>query len=72
MLIGSCKFKNEVIGTDELDLMREYTNLFSTANDDCYYYIFSKSGFTRGIINMQQQGEVSLVTIEEMYNKQSQ
>ena len=72
MLIGSCKFKNEVIETDELDLMREYTNLFSTANDDCYYYIFSKSGFTRGIINMQQQGEVSLVTIEEMYNKQSQ
>lgn len=72
MLIGSCKFKNEVIGTDELDLMREYTNLFSTANDDCFYYIFSKSGFTRGIINMQQQGEVSLVTIEEMYNKQSQ
>ena len=69
MLIGSCKFKNEDIGTDELDLMREYTNLFSTANDDCYYCIFSKSGFTGGLMNKQHQGEVSLITIEEMYNK---
>lgn len=71
MLIGSCKFKNEVIGTDELDLMREYTNLFSTANDDCYYYIFSKSGYTSGLMNKQQQSEVSLISIEEMYDKES-
>ena len=71
ILIGSCKFKNEVVGTDELDLMREYTNLFSTANDDCYYYIFSKSGFTSGLMNKQQQSEVSLISIEEMYDKES-
>ena len=67
MLIGSCKFKNEAIGTNELDLLKEYASLFATANDECYYYIFSKSGFTSGLLERQQQGEVTLVSIDEIY-----
>ena len=66
-LIGSCKFKNEAIGTDELDLMKDYAAHFTTTNDECRYYIFSKSGFTRGLLEKQKQGEVKLVSIEQMY-----
>ena len=70
-LIGSCKFKNEAIGSDELDLMKEYSALFTTANDECYYYIFSKSGFTSSLKEKQRLGEVTLVSIEDMYFKES-
>ena len=66
-LIGSCKFKTEAIGTDELDLMKDYAAHFTTANDACYYYVFSKSGFTSGLLEKQAQGEVTLISIEQMY-----
>ncbi len=71
-LIGSCKFKNEEIGTDELDLMKDYAALFTTANDGCYYYIFSKSGFTSGLLEKQKQGEVTLVSIEKIFGFKEQ
>ena len=66
-LIGSCKFKNEAIGTDELDLMKEYAAHFTTATDTCWYYVFSKSGFTGGLLEKQEQGAVKLVSIEQLY-----
>ncbi len=68
-LIGSCKFKNEPIGTDELDLLREYASLFTTAEDECFYYIFSKSAFTSGLREKQRLGEVTLISLEEVYRK---
>lgn len=70
-LIGSCKFKNEAIGTDELDLMQRYTALFTTAADECFYYIFSKSGFTGALLEKQKKGEVTLISLEEMYQAAS-
>lgn len=69
LLIGSCKFKNEAINTDELDLMKEYAALFTTESDECFYYIFSKSGFTGGLEEKQRLGEVTLVPIEKMYQQ---
>ena len=66
-LIGSCKYRNEPVGTDELDLLKRYAALFTTANDECFYYIFSKSTFTAGLLERQRQGEVTLVSLEEMY-----
>ena len=67
-LIGSCKFKNEAVGCDELDRLRDYAALFTTAADECFYYIFSKSGFTSSLLEKQEQGEVKLVSIEEIYS----
>lgn len=67
ILIGSCKYKNELIGTDELNLIRNYASLFTNANDKCYYYIFSKTGFTDALLEKQKKGEVKLVTMEELY-----
>ena len=66
-LIGSCKYDNEKTDLDELNLIRAYASLFTNANDECFYYIFSKSGFTDALLEKQEKGEVQLVTLEEMY-----
>lgn len=66
-IIGSCKYKNEVSGTDELDLIRDYASVFTNGNDTCTYYIFSKSGFTKGLLELEAAGEVKLITLSDLY-----
>lgn len=65
-IIGSCKYKSEPIGTDELERMKEYAEVFGKGSK-YYYYIFSKSGFTAGLKELAKKGEVRLVTLEDMY-----
>lgn len=65
-IIGSCKYRNEKIGMDELDLLREYAVVFGKGTN-YYYYIFSKGGFTEGLLQAQECGEVRLVSLEELY-----
>ena len=65
-IIGSCKYKNEPIGVDELELLREYAAVFGHGTK-YHYYIFSKGGFTEGLKELEKQGEVRLVSLEEMY-----
>ena len=67
-LIGSCKYKSGKIGTGELDLLHQYTAAFTNADDSCFYYIFSKGGFTDGLWEKQESGDVSLVSLEDMYS----
>lgn len=66
-LIGSCKYRNEKTGVDELELIRYYASIFATAKDECFYYIFSKSGFTEGLEEASARGEVTLVSLNDMY-----
>lgn len=40
-IIGSCKFRNEKIGVDELELLRRYANVFGKGSK-YHFYIFSK------------------------------
>ena len=65
-IIGSCKYRNEKIGVDELDLMRDYASVFGKGNN-YHYYIFSKGGFTDGLLQAQERGEVQLITLEDLY-----
>ena len=65
-IVGSCKFKNEKIGVDELELLKEYAEVFSRGKK-CYYYIFSKSGFTDGLLECAEKENVKLLTLEELY-----
>lgn len=65
-IIGSCKYRNEKIGLDELELLREYAAVFGKGMN-YHYYIFSKGGFTDGLLQAQERGEVRLVTLEELY-----
>jgi hypothetical protein len=67
-IIGSCKFRNQQIGVDELELLHSYADVFGKGKK-YYYYIFSKGGFTK---NLQQQAElenVTLVSLDDMYPK---
>ena len=66
-IIGSCKYRNETIGMDELDLIRDYASVFGNGSN-YYYYIFSKGGFTDGLLQAQERGEVKLITLEDLYS----
>ena len=65
-IIGSCKFKNEKIGIDELELLKNYSEVFGYG-EKYYYYIFSKGGFTEGLKEKEKNGEVKLISLEELY-----
>ena len=65
-IIGSCKYRNEAIGVDELELLKYYATVFGKGKK-YYYYIFSKSGFTQGLQELAAKGEVKLLTLKELY-----
>lgn len=65
-LIGSCKYRNEKIGTDELELLRHYAAVFGKGSK-YHYYIFSLGGFTDALLECGKRGEVTLITLDEMY-----
>ena len=65
-LIGSCKYRNEPVGLDELELLRRYAEVFGKGSR-YHFYIFSKSGFTRGLTEAAKRKEVTLVTLAELY-----
>jgi ATP-binding protein len=65
-LIGSCKYRNEKIGIEELELMRRYASVFRQ-NGIFHYYIFSKGGFTQALLEAEMQGEVTLFTLGDLY-----
>lgn len=65
-IIGSCKYQNEKIGLAELELIREYAQVFGKGKK-YYYYIFSKGGFTEGLIQAKNCGEVRLIGLDDLY-----
>lgn len=65
-VIGSCKYRSTPIGVDELELLRHYADVFGKG-DKYHFYIFSKSGFTNGLKDAASRGEVTLVSLSDMY-----
>lgn len=65
-IIGSCKFRNEKTGYDELELIRKYSAAFANKGK-FHYIIFSKSGFTDALLDAEKKGEVRLITLSQMY-----
>lgn len=65
-IIGSCKYRNTPIGVDELELLKQYAEVFGKG-DKYHYYIFSKGGFTQGLQELADKGEVKLVSLQDMY-----
>ena len=65
-IIGSCKYRNEKIGLDELELIREYASAFGKGLN-YHYFIFSKGGFTEGLLQAQDRGEVRLFTLGDIF-----
>ena len=65
-IIGSCKYRNETIGVDELELLKHYATVFGKGKK-YHYYFFSKGGFTQGLQELAVKGEVKLLTLEDLY-----
>ncbi len=65
-LIGSCKYRNEKIGMDELELIQKYASVFRKEGV-FHYFIFSKGGFTPALLEAGERGEVTLLTLEDLY-----
>ena len=65
-LIGSCKYKNEKVGMDELALIQRYASVFHK-DGMFHYYIFSKGGFTQELLEIGKQGKVTLLTLDDLY-----
>ncbi len=65
-IIGSCKYKNEKIGVNELELLKKYANVFGKGSK-YHYYIFSKAGFKTELIELAKKEEVKLLTLEDIY-----
>ena len=65
-VIGSCKYRNEAIGVEELELMKEYANVFGKGRK-YHYLIFSKGGFSKALQELGEQGKVTLLMLEDIY-----
>ncbi|MGM9602470.1 MAG: ATP-binding protein [Faecousia sp.] len=65
-LIGSCKYRNEKIGMDELELIQKYASVFRK-DGLFHYFIFSKGGFTPALLEAGEKGEVTLLTLDDLY-----
>ena len=61
-----CTYRNEKVGVDVYEKLVERSRLIPSNHQ--YYYLFSKSGFTEGLIEMAQvKPEIKLVGFEDLY-----
>ena len=65
-LIGSCKYRNEAIGCEELTLLKQYAEVFRPGAK-FHYLIFSKGGFTDALQSMAKNENVKLIALEDLY-----
>lgn len=64
-LFGECKWTNEKVDVGVLKTLIKRSEIFSYKNS--YYYLFAKTGFTKGCIEEADKiGNVELVSYEEM------
>ncbi len=66
-LFAECKWTNEKVDLGVLETLVKRSNLFSYKTK--HYYLFSKSGYTKGCIDKaNKMGNVTLVKYEDMAN----
>jgi hypothetical protein len=65
-LIGSCKFRSEQVGMEELRLLEHYAAVFGKGTS-YRYILFSLGGFTPELQAHAQATGVQLVTLAELY-----
>jgi hypothetical protein len=62
-----CKWKNEALDLSVLNELRRRTNIFSTKRNQTWYYLFSKSGFTKAVLDEAANDEsVILIDLKEL------
>ena len=67
LILGECKWKNKETGPDVYGDLKEKAAMFT--ENDIYYYLFSRSGFTSGLKEEAERDDrLTLVTPEDMFN----
>lgn len=67
LLLCECKWKNEKIDVSVLNALLEKGNIFQNRN--IYYYLFSKSGFTKKcIMAANEMDNIRLVKYDDMFD----
>ena len=65
-ILCECKWRNEKTDKDVLETLLERRKLLPWFNE-CYYYIFSKSGFTAACQQLANENDkVKLITYKDM------
>ena len=67
-LFAECKWTNEKVDLGVLETLVKRSNLFKYKNT--HYYVFSKSGFTKGCIDKADEiGNVTLVVFADIVER---
>jgi AAA+ ATPase superfamily predicted ATPase len=68
VIFGECKWTNELVGKELLTDLKRKSRIFEQF-DKCYYYLFSKSGFSEGLKQIaQQEDNVKLISLDDIYS----
>lgn len=65
-ILCECKFKNDAFGKEEYEVMKSRTSIFGEENE-YYFYVFSKGGFTSWVKDTAKQDGVILVEIDDLF-----
>jgi hypothetical protein len=66
MLFGECKWRNQKVGTAELNKLIEKSGMFNAREK--MYILFSKSGFSKELYDMSKNdGSLTLFSLEELF-----
>lgn len=67
LLMGECKWTRSLVGKKELDKMIRLTNHIKPEAKKSWYYLFSKSGFSKELISYSEsEASIYLITLEQM------
>ncbi len=65
LLAGEAKFKNENVSMKTLEHLKENVSIFKHNYKNVYYYLFSKSGFSKDL-SLLKDDNIKLISLEEM------
>jgi hypothetical protein len=66
-LMCECKWRNEALGISVLDTLRHRADVFCKNRDQTWYVLFSKSGFTKAVMEEAERDEnIILVDMQEL------
>jgi hypothetical protein len=62
-----CKWRNEALDLSVLNELRRRTDVFSKRREETWYFLFSKSGFTKAVLDEAASNEnVVAVDLKEL------
>jgi AAA+ ATPase superfamily predicted ATPase len=68
-IVCECKWRNERLDLSVLHELRRRADIFRSKRDRTWYYLFSKSGFTKAVLDeAEKNGQIVLVDLKELMN----